>query len=41
MRTNTVLPPSGMNPLRAWKCSRLENQKKYSRVFRSDHQLDR
>src|SRR6266700_1186832 len=40
VRTKTVLPPSGMNPFSACRCSRLWNQKKYSRQFRRLYQLD-
>lgn len=40
MRTKTVLPPSGMNPFCACRCSRDRNQKKYSRQLRRLYQLE-
>ncbi len=40
VRTKTVLPPSGMNPFCACRCSRERNQKKYSRQLRRLYQLE-
>ena len=38
-RTNTVLPPSGVIPIRAKKCMDDLNQKKYSSTFKKQNHL--